>query len=302
MTEVLTHTKYRKSNNAKHWTLDDIPWHEFDPVKADPDMVKIVKAASLVEYNAIEYTRYMKEVFADDPEFCRQADEWAVEEVQHGESLAMWAKLADPTFDFDDAFRRFTEGYQQVPKDADASRRGSRSGEMIARCIVEMGTSNYYTAIKDRTDEPALKTLAARIAADELRHYKLFYKVMQRYQKTECLNLWQRIKVALSRVAETEDDELAYAYYAANTDGSVPYDREYYNTLYTKHAYAIYEKWHIETMAAMLFKAVGLKPHGWLHRTLSNFGWRYMSGKAKALREGKDIKPSVVFIPSYSAA
>jgi len=53
--------------------------------------------------------------------------------------------------------------------------RGSRSGELIARCVVETGTSSYYTAIADATDEPLLKTYAGHIASDELRHYKLFY-------------------------------------------------------------------------------------------------------------------------------
>ena len=27
----------------KHWTLDDIPWDNFDPLKVDPEMLRIVK-------------------------------------------------------------------------------------------------------------------------------------------------------------------------------------------------------------------------------------------------------------------
>ena len=30
------------------WTLDDIPWHRFDRDRLDPEIVRTVKAASLV--------------------------------------------------------------------------------------------------------------------------------------------------------------------------------------------------------------------------------------------------------------
>ena len=55
------------------------------------------------------------------------------------------------------------------------SSRGSRCGELVARCIVETGTSSYDTALMDAVEEPVLKEICRNIAADELRHYKLFY-------------------------------------------------------------------------------------------------------------------------------
>ena len=39
----------------KHWTLDDIGWDRFDPIKVDADLLRIVKAASLVEHNGGDY-------------------------------------------------------------------------------------------------------------------------------------------------------------------------------------------------------------------------------------------------------
>ena len=44
----------------------------------------------------------------------------AEEEVQHGQALANWARLADPDFDFEASFKRFTDGYQ-IPLDVSAS-------------------------------------------------------------------------------------------------------------------------------------------------------------------------------------
>ena len=40
------------------WTLDDIPWERFDRSKLDPEIVRIVKAASLVEYNGRAYAQH----------------------------------------------------------------------------------------------------------------------------------------------------------------------------------------------------------------------------------------------------
>src|SRR5579859_7330818 len=204
------------------WTLDDIPWHRFDAARLDPAIVAIVKAASLVEYNGAAYAQHLCRVFADDPAFQDRARNWGEEEVQHGAALARWAMLADPAFDFASAFARFRQGYR-IDFERSYARRGSRAGEMVARCVVETGTSSYYAALREAADEPVLKEICRRIAADELRHYRLFYKTLCAYQAREKLGRWTRLKIALGRLAESEDDELAYAYYAANEDAA-PYD------------------------------------------------------------------------------
>src|ERR1700722_7380220 len=148
------------------WTLDDIPWHRFDPTRLEPGIVAIVKAASLVEYNGAAYARHLCRVFADDLRFQESARQWGEEEVQHGAALARWAALADPEFDFDLALARFRGGFR-IDFDSDRSRRGSRAGEMVARCVVETGTSSYYTALRDAAAEPVMKEICWHIAADE---------------------------------------------------------------------------------------------------------------------------------------
>src|SRR3546814_10305727 len=123
-----------------HWKLDDIPWERFDPSKVDPELVKIVKAASMVEYNGGDYATYLCNVFPDEADFQGAAKGWATEEVQHGQALARWAKLADDSFDFDRSFQRFRAGFK-IPPDAAASIRGSLSGELVARSLLALGTS-----------------------------------------------------------------------------------------------------------------------------------------------------------------
>jgi len=241
------------------WTLDDIPWDRFDRGKVNDDQVRMIKAAAMVEYNAADYVAYLDHVFYDDLAFMDAARAWGEEERQHGRALSTWARLVDPDYDFDDRFARFREGFK-IEINVDRSIRGSRCGEMVARCMVEVGTSSYYSAIADGTAEPVLKTICRRIAADELRHYKLFYDHLKRYLDIEGLNRLQRLRIALGRIAETGSDELSYAYYAANNTGE-PYDRDTYNRAYMARAYSYYKQPHIERGVAMIFKAVGLKPH-----------------------------------------
>jgi len=265
------------------WTLDDIPWHRFDPTRLDPAIVAIVKAASLVEYNGAAYAHHLCRVFADDPAFQDRARHWGEEEVQHGAALARWAELADPSFDFDSAFARFQDGYR-IDFDSASSRRGSRVGEMIARCIVETGTSSYYTALREAAREPVLQEICRHIAADELRHYRHFYKTLCAYQARERLGRWARLRIALGRLAESDDDELAYAYYAANEvigETGLPYNRRRYSRVYGARAAALYRAHHVERMVAMVLKAVGLTPNGRLGSVLSLLAWRAMRYRAE---------------------
>jgi rubrerythrin len=265
----------------KHWTLDDIAWDRFDAGKVDPEMVRLIKAAALVEHNGGDYALYLHGVFADDPAFRAEADRWSREEVQHGEALGRWAQLADPGWDFAAARARFTAGYR-VKINATESIRGSRTGELIARCIVEVGTSSYYSALADSCGEPVLQQICRKIAADEFRHYKLFYTNMTRYQEAEKLGFWGRLRIGLGRITEAEDDELAYAYFVAN-DLPEPYDRRRSINAYIRRAYARYRRPHVERGIGMVLKAVGLKPGGRLHAGAASLATRFMQRRAERL-------------------
>ena len=148
--------------------------------------------------------------------------------------------------------------------------------------MIEVGTSSYYTALGDATTEPLLRAICRKIASDELRHYKLFYDHLKRYLSTDRLNRLQRIRVALTRIAETEDDELSYAYYAANVDEG-PYDRDTFNNQYMRRAYSYYRANHIDRVTAMVFKACGLKPHTTLFNATRAGAWWLMQRKQKRL-------------------
>ncbi len=265
-----------------HWTLDDIPWHRFDAAAVDAEIVDVVKAAAMVEMNGADYATYLCNVFSGDPAFCAAARRWAAEEVQHGEALGRWAELADPGFDFAAAFGRFTEGYR-LSLGATHSVRGSRAGELVARCVVEVGTSSYYSALRDATREPVLSEICHRIAGDEFRHYKLFLEHLRRYQRSERLGLLRRLRVAIGRVVESGDDELAFAFHCGTGTGAA-YDRKRSIREYRRRAYPLYRFGHVARALRMVLRAVGMNPQGRLARVLARAGWRLLQFRTRRLR------------------
>ena len=264
----------------KHWQIDDVAWDRFDPSKVDPAIVPLVKAAAMVERNGIDYAIYLKNVFSQDPDFRQATDNWAVEEVQHGDALGKWSMLADPSWDYEGSFERYKAGYQ-VPIDVDFSVRGSLTGELIARCMVETGTSSYYTALADATDEPVLEQVCRLIAADEYRHFKLFYDHMKRYLGREKLGMAKRLRIAAGRITESEDDELAFAFHCGNDPVGVPYDHARCIAAYMGRAMSFYRYRHIERSMGMVLKSVGLPPRGRLSGVSTKLAWNLMQRRQR---------------------
>lgn len=270
------------------WTLDSIDWSRFDASKVDGELLAAVKASSLVEYNAPDYVAYLKRVYAGaDDATIRAIEQWGDEEIQHGLALGRWAEIADPSFDFQEAFARFQNAYRPEHfngNDPAGSVRGSRRGEMIARCVVESGTSSLYSAIRDGTEEPVLKEVAGRIAADEFRHYRLFYQILARETEPD-LPLWRKLWVAATRLNESSDDELACAYYCANVAPdqahAMPYRRKLYARAYTAKAMTLYRRHHIDKLVKMVVMPAGLNPSGRLCRCFSTALWRLLSFRAR---------------------
>lgn len=264
----------------KHWRIDELAWDRFDPTLVDPEVVLLVKAASVVERNGTDYATYLKNVFTDDPDFRLAADNWSVEEVQHGDALGRWAMLADPAWDYPSAFDRYRASYS-VPIEVDASVRGSRTGELIARCMVETGTSSFYTALADATDEPVLKAVCKQIAADEYRHFKLFYDHMHRYLKRERIGVLRRTRIALGRVTESEDDELAFAFHCTNEPAGMAYDHQRCIAAYMSRAMGFYGHGHLDRAIGMIFKTIGFTPHGWVRRGVSRLAFAAMQRRQR---------------------
>lgn len=244
---------------TQRWHLEQFDWNAVTPTRVSPDLLQTVKTAALVEANSADYVVYLRNVFKLDPEFVAAAELWGEEEALHGAALARWAQAVDPGFDFDAALARFRAGYQ-LPLDASESVRGSRTGELVARCIVESGTCSFYSAMRDASPDPVLRAICHCIAQDEAGHYQLFARHLRRYQQREPLSFLQRLRIALGRVDETGDDELAYAYFSANVpQGGEAYERQRCASAYWRRAMSLYRPQHLLGAARMIAKAAGLR-------------------------------------------
>jgi rubrerythrin len=260
---------------SQRWSLSSINWSAFDASKVDAQLLALVKTASLVEANAADYVIYLRNVFVGDADFIAQIEQWGIEERLHGEALGRWAEMADPAFSFEKALADFRAGYQ-VTLNACESVRGSRGAELIARQVVETGTSSFYSAIRDAAYEPVLKDISARIASDEYFHYQLFRKNFARLSYAKSMSIWSKLKVALTRFHEAEDDELGYAYFAANIlaqDRSAEYQARNYGKDYWRIAMTLYRRSHIDTGVRMILRAIDMPSNGWIYRRTSAILW-----------------------------
>ena len=85
---------------------------------------------------------------------------------------------------------------------------------MAARCVVETGTASFYRTLSTLSDEPVLARLAASISADEVRHYKHFYRYFLRYRDVERTSRISVFRALWGRMADVEAEDAFCAYKA----------------------------------------------------------------------------------------
>ena len=205
------------------WQLENIAFDkiELDRIRPREDMLYMLAAASFVEIASDTYAGNLAEYFRDDAEIADWlSTHWEQEEMQHGRALRAYIEHVWPEFDWQDTYRPFlaeysltcgSEGYEPT-----------RALEMVARCVVEMGTSTIYSAIRDMADEPVLRQLTEHIRSDEVRHYKNFLRFFDRYNARE-KNGRRKVFSALKRrlvEARHSDAEIGlwHAFHAMHPD------------------------------------------------------------------------------------
>lgn len=147
-------------------------------------MLYLLAASSFIEIASDTYAANLAEYFEGDPEVVAWlSGHWEKEEVQHGRALRAYVNRVWPEFDWQAAYDGFFAEYSKLCTVDEFE--PSRGLEMAARCVVETGTSTYYRAIYDLTEEPFLRQLVTHIRSDEVRHYKHFYRYFNRYNDIE---------------------------------------------------------------------------------------------------------------------
>lgn len=200
------------------WHLEDIDFSSIDTarMRVRDDIFLLVCSASFVESGAETYAHNLVNYFKGDTEVGEWLNEhWKVEELQHGRALKTYVQHVWPEFDWDSAYAAFFAEYAKLCTCDELE--PTRGQELVARCIVEMGTTTYYQALNAVLDEPVLQDITWRIRTDEVQHYKHFYDYFLRYQQQENLRRPHVIATLWRRVAELRksDTDIALRYAAA---------------------------------------------------------------------------------------
>ncbi|MHB1543654.1 MAG: ferritin-like domain-containing protein [Gammaproteobacteria bacterium] len=204
-----------------------MPWDELEPARiaSDETMFFLLASASFVEITTDLYTQNLVEHYAGDSEVVNWlSDHWQPEELQHGVALKRYVQKVWPDFDWDRAYQGFFAEYAKLCNAEQLE--VTRTQEMVARCMVETGTSSYYTMLRDFCTEPLLKRIAHYIRNDEIGHYKYFYRYFRQYAEREHVSRWAILQALWTRIREidTEDGLIAYKHAFQVRHPDLPFD------------------------------------------------------------------------------
>jgi rubrerythrin len=252
----------RRPERARaHWSLADIPYDRIDhaALVGDRRLMELVTAASFIEISSDTYTHNLAEYYRDDAEIVAWLEEgWQREEVQHGAALRRYVETVWPAFDWARAYRNFFAEYEQYCTVAHLA--PGRALEMAARCVVETGTASFYRMLSDAAPEPVLRLLAAHIAADEVDHYKHFYRYFRRYAATEQPGRAAVLRTLLRRMTEVdaEDASCAFKHVRLVADPATPFHKKDYDAFRRDVRFMAQRHYRYDAAVKMLMKPLSL--------------------------------------------
>jgi len=247
----------------QRWSLDSIDWNAVRSGTVDePEaLFYLVAAASFMESTTDRYTRNLIDQFAGDDEVTSWLEEhWLPEEMQHGHALRRYVQIKWPDFEWDRVYESFLAEFSAYCC-ADGLE-PTRTREMASRCVVETGTASFYTILSRITDDPVLTTIAHRIAEDEIRHYKYFYRYFCRYQRTEPASRPAIFHALVNRLRmiDGEDSVIAMKHlYGARHPGE-RFDNRVCRALRRRSRQLIRPHFPYRMCVQMLLKPLGLGP------------------------------------------
>lgn len=197
--------------NYKELDYDSI---KVENIKDNKFLFDVLCVASFIEITSDVYERNLSKFYAGDKALTDWLEnDWEEEEVQHGKSLKAYIKQVWKDFDWDKAYKNFTQEY--LPLCNMDNFQDSKAKEMIARMVVETGTSTFYKGLAKYSqdlDEPLLGVIATNISKDEIYHYEEFEKAFKKYNEEEKLSKTDIIKILYSRLKEVNDEDVEIAY------------------------------------------------------------------------------------------
>ena len=251
-----------RTSARRHWSLDDIPWQavRHDAVAGNEVFFYLIASASLMESATDLYTANLIDYFAGDDEVTSWLEQyWLPEELQHGQALRRYVEAAWPEFQWKAVRDRFAEEFRPFCDEALERERGL---EMASRCVVETGTASFYKTVSRASPDPVLALLTHRIAEDEVRHYKHFYRFFRKYREIErpargkvAPALWRRL-----RMTGGEDRRIVLKHVHHARHPHAAFDVAFYRKLHRQCRNLLRPHFPVEMSLRMLLKPLALGP------------------------------------------
>jgi hypothetical protein len=245
------------------WSVDDIAFDTIDAslIHDNTELFYLLAAASFVEITSDLYTKNLIEFYRGNPEIENWlANYWEHEELQHGAALKRYVMAVWPEFDWERAYQKFFEEYGRACTMENLAE--NRSLEMVARCVVETGTSSFYRTLSEAAHEPVLKQITANISLDEVRHYKHFYRYFLDYRDRErpsrtaiLRQLWKR-----STDVKAEDAYIAFKHVFLERNPGEPFTEEAYDAFRASFRRIGRTLFPYEMAVKMILKPLDLSP------------------------------------------
>ncbi len=208
--------KWNYENDIAYENID------IDKIKENRFLFETLAIASFIEITSDVYDANLSEYYKGDDttvEWLNQT--WAPEEIQHGKSLKKYINTVWPEFEWEKYYNVFTKNYLPLCK-VDALE-PTRAREMVARMVVETGTSTLYKALVNyakEINEPVLEALTLKISKDEVYHFEMFEKVFKKYKDKEKLTRKEITKILYIRLKEINNEDMKIAFEALQSDES----------------------------------------------------------------------------------
>ena len=264
------------------WHYEDIDYASIntEAIKDIDFLFYLITSASFIEITSDVYEKNLATFYAGDRQIVEWlANVWEPEEIQHGKALRRFVHTVWPEFDWEKSYHRFLDLY--LPHCTIEEFQPTKAKEMLARMVVETGTSTFYKAIENYSKDlqtPILAQIAHNISKDEVYHYDMFEKIYQKYNEEEHLGRDDIVKVIYDRLKEVDGEDARLAFRALWEEReNTPYEDSYYEA-HKKEVSRFAKKYYPYNMAIKML----LRPLR-LNKTVENISVPVIKGALKIL-------------------
>jgi hypothetical protein len=200
-------------DDQKKWDQTEI---KYDLIKKDLIKDDVLVATWLIIASFIETTaKYglveLRNSYKSKPEIAGWVHHiWGPEEVHHGSSLMEYIDNVWPEYNIKKCYEEFDKEYLSIMGYHEFD--GNDLVGIFVHCLVEIGTTTFYSTLASKIDEPVLKSILLNSREDEIRHFKYFYKFLGEYTKNKKVSVFKFIIILFKIMIKHKNDSISIAH------------------------------------------------------------------------------------------